>query len=120
MQLFSASFMEEILPDETILALRHHGQGRQIDPVTALKRTKEISGELGALIPPVKSMFHIIWFPEGDYWYNYQAYIRLDCPIPDSLLNYVLWYRSLLMENLTLSEGWFIETKPTIVKLWDS
>jgi len=112
--------MEEFLPDETILALRHHGQGRQIDPVTALRQAKDIFDEVGALIPPVNSMFCIIWFPEGDFWYNYQVYIRLDCPIPDSLLNYVSWYRPLLMEDLTLSEGRFIETEPTIVKLWDN
>jgi len=43
MQLCPASNMAEILPDETILALRHHEQGRQIDPIAALRQAKEIS-----------------------------------------------------------------------------
>ena len=119
MQLYSASNMEEILPDETILALWHQGQGRQIDPVAALRQAKEIFNTVGALIPPVNVMFRIIWLPEGEHWYNYQAYIRFGYSIPDPLLNYVLWYRTLLMEDLELSEGQFIETESTIVKLWD-
>jgi len=119
-QLCSESNMDELYPDETILALRHHGQGRQIDPFAALRQAKEMFNTVGALIPPVNSIFRIIWFPEGDYWYNYQAYIHFDYFIPDSLLDHVSWYRSLLMEDLTLSEGQFIETEPTIVKLRDS
>jgi len=115
----SASNMEEILPDETILALRHHGQGRQIDHVAALRQAKEIFNTVGALIPPVNVMFRITWFPEGEHWYNYQAYIRFDYSIPDPLLSYVSWYQTLLMEDLELSEGRFIETEPTIVKLWE-
>jgi len=118
MQLCSSSNMEEILLDETILALRHHGQSRQIDPVAALRQAKEIFNPVGALIPPVNAMFRIIWLPEGEHWYNYQAYICFDYSIPDPLLNYILWYQTWLMEDLELSEGWFIETEPTIVKLW--
>jgi len=119
-QLCSESNMDELYLDETIVALRYYGQGPQIDPFAALRQAKEIFNTVGALIPPVNSMFRFIWFPEGDYWYNYQAYIRFDYSIPDSLLNHVSCYRSLLMEDLTLSEGRFIETEPTIVKLWDS
>ena len=119
-QLYSESNMDELYLDETILALRHHGQGWQIDPFAALRQAKEIFNTVGAFIPPVNSMFHIIWFPGGDYWYNYQAYIRFDYSLLDSLLNHVSWYLSLLMEDLILSEGRFIKTEPTIVKVWDS
>jgi len=54
--------MEEVLRDETILALRHHGQGRQLDPVSALPQAEDIFNDSGALLPPDNATFRLIWF----------------------------------------------------------
>jgi len=37
-----ASNMDEILQQETILALSRHGQGQRLDPVSALRQAEEI------------------------------------------------------------------------------
>jgi len=58
-----------------------------------------------------------VWFTGRDQWYYNQFYIRFEFPAPDLLRGQVAWDRSLLLEDLELSEGRFIETEPPIVKL---
>jgi len=111
---------EEVFRDETILALNRHGQGRRLDPVSALRQAENIFHDSGALPPPDNATFRLVWFTGRDRWYCNQFYIWFEFPAPDPLRDYVAWDRSLLMEDLELSEGRFIETEPTIVKLWDS
>ena len=110
---------EEIVQDKTILAPSRLGQGREVDPVSALQQAGEIFNHTGALRPPANAAFRIVWFPEGDHWYNYQVYIRFEYTVPDPLRDHVAWYWTLLLEDLELSEGRFIETEPTLVKLWE-
>jgi len=69
--------MEEVLHDETILALRRHGQGRQLDPVSALPQAEDIFNDSGALLPPDNATFRLIWFLGRDQWYYHEFYIRL-------------------------------------------
>jgi len=73
----------------------------------------------GALLPPDNVMFLLVWCTGRDGWYYNQFYIRFEFPAPDPLHDYVNWDRSLQMEDLELSDGRFIETELTIVKLWD-
>jgi len=54
-----------------------------------------------------------------DQWYYNQVHFRFEHPALDSLRDYSILDRSLLLEDLQLSEGRFIETEPTIVKLWN-
>jgi len=115
-----ASNMDEILQQEAILALSRHGQGRQLDPVSALRQAEESFNDSGALLPANNATFRLVWFLGRDQWYYNDVYIRFGYPVPDPLRDYVDWDRSLLLEDLELSEGRFIETEPTIVKLWDS
>jgi len=111
---------EEIFQDETVLALSRHGQGRRLDPFSALHQAEEIFNGSGALFPPNNATFRLVWFLGRDRWYYNEVYIRFEYPAPDPLRDYVSWDCSLLLEDLELSEGLFIETEPTIVKLWDS
>jgi len=110
---------EEVFRDETILAISRHGQGRRLDPISALRQAENIFHSSGALPPPDNAAFRLVWFTGRDRWYYNQFYIRFEFPAPDPLRNYVAWDRSLLMDDLELSEGRFIETEPTIVTLWD-
>jgi len=67
----SALDMEEVLCDETILALNRHGQGWRLDPVSALRQAEEIFNHSGALLPPNNATFRLVWFLERDRWcYN--------------------------------------------------
>jgi len=61
-----------------------------------------------------------VWFTGRDRWYYNQFYIRFEFPAPDLLRGQVAWGQSLLLEDLELSKGRFIETEPTTVKLWGS
>jgi len=95
---------EEIFQDETVLALSRHGQGRRLDPVSALHQAEDIFNDSGALLPPENATFRLVWFLGRDRWYYNEVYIRFEYPAPDSLRDYVSWDRSLLLEDLELSE----------------
>ena len=116
----SASNVSEVLQDATILALSRNGQGQQLDPFSALRQAESIINHSGALPPPNNVTFRLVWFTGRDRWYYNQCYIRFEFPPPDLLRGQVAWDRSLLLEDLELSEGQFVETEPTIVKLWGS
>jgi len=107
--------MDEVLRNETILAL----QGRRLDPVSALGQAEDICEYSGALPPPNNAVFRLVWFVGRDLHYYHRIYIRYEYPIPDSLRVHVAWDRSQLLGDLELSEGLFIKTEPTIVKLWE-
>jgi len=111
---------KEIFQDEAVLALSRHGQGRWLDPVSALRQAEETFNHSGALLPPNNATFWLVWFLGRDRWYYNEVYIWFGYPAPDPLRDYVSWDRSLLSEDLGLSEARFIETEPTTVKLWDS
>ena len=114
MYLSSALDAEAILQDETILAL----QGRRLDPISALQQAEDID-YCGALLPPDNAAFRLIWFTGRERRYHNQVYIWFEYPAPYPLRAHVTWDRSQLLGDLELSEGRFIETEPTIVKLWD-
>jgi len=116
----STSNVGEVLQHETILLLSRNGQGQQLDPFSALCQAESIIDHSGALPPPNNATFRLVWFTGRDRWYYNQVYIRFEFPAPDLLRGQVTWDRSLLLEDLELSEGRFIETEPTIVELWDS
>jgi len=59
MQLPSSMFIEEVLRNETILAL----QGRRLDPISALRQAEDIFDNSGALLPPDNATFRLVWFP---------------------------------------------------------
>jgi len=115
MQLSSALDIDGILRNETILAL----QGRRLDPISALRQAEDIFDYSGALLPPNNAVFRMVWFLGRDLHYHHRVYIRYEYPIPDPLRVHVAWDRSRLLGDLELSEGRFIETEPTIVKLWE-
>ena len=115
MQLSSALDMDEVLRKETILAL----QSRRLDPVSALRQAEDIFDYSGALPPPNNAVFRLVWFLGRDQHYHHRIYIWYEYPITDSLRVHVAWDRSRLLGDLELSEGRFIETEPTIVKLWE-
>jgi len=117
MPLSSGLNAEEIFRNETDLALSRYRRGQRLDPVSALHQAEDIFNYCGALLPPDNSAFRLVWFMGEDQWYYNQVYIRFEHPAPDSLRDYTIWDRSLLSEDLQLSEGRFIETEPTIVKL---
>jgi len=116
----SASNFGEVLQHETILALSRNGQGQQQYPFSALRQAESIIDHSGALPPPNNSTFRLVWFTGRDRWYYNQFYIRFEFPAPDLLRGQVAWGQSLLLEDLELSKGRFIETEPTTVKLWGS
>ena len=105
---------EEIFQDETVLALSRHRQGRRLDPVSALRQAEDIFNDSGALLPPENATFRLVWFLGRDRWYYNEVYIRFEYPAPSPLWDYVSWDRSLLLEDLELSEGRFIETEPLL------
>jgi len=115
MYLSSVLDAEEILQNETILAI----QGRRLDPISALQQAEDIFDYSVALLPPDNATFRLVWFTGRERWYHNQVYIRFEYPAPDPLRAHVAWDRSRLLGVLELSEGRFIETEPTIVKLWD-
>jgi len=116
----SASNLGKVLQHEKILTLSRNRQGQQLDSFSALRQVQSIINQSGALHPPNNATFRLVWFTGRDRWYYNQFYIRFEYPAPDLLRNQVTCDRSLLVEDLELSEGRFIETEPTIVKLWDS
>ena len=115
MYLPSVLDVEEILQKETILAL----QGRRLDPISALQQAQDIFDYRGALLPLDNAAFRLVWFTGMERWYHNQVYIWFEYPSPDPLCAHVAWDRSRLLGDLELSKGRFIETEPTIVKLWD-
>jgi len=108
-------FIEEVLRNETILAL----QGRRLDPISTLREAEDIFDYSGAILPPDNAAFRLVWFLGRELQYHNRVYIRYEYPAPDPLHAHVAWDRSRVMGDLELSEGRFIETEPTIVKLWD-
>jgi len=108
-------FTEAVLRNETILAL----QGRQHDPISALRQAENIFDYSGALLPPNNAVFRLVWFLGRDLQYHNRVYIRHEYPVPDSVHAHVAWDRSRLLGDLEFSEGHFIETEPTIAKLWE-
>ena len=103
MYLSSVLDAEEILQNETILAL----QGRRLDPVSAPRQAEDIFDYSGALLPPDNAVFLLVWFLGRNLHYHYRIYIRYEHPIPDSLRVLVTWDRSRLLGDLELSEGSF-------------
>jgi len=49
-------FIEEVLHNETILAL----QGRPLDPISALRQAEDIFDYSGALLPPDNVTFRLV------------------------------------------------------------
>jgi len=115
MQLPSSMFIEEVLHNETILAL----QGRRLDPISALRQAEDIFDYTGALLPPDNATFRLIWFTGREQRYHNRICIRFEYPAPDPLRAHLAWDRLRLLGDLELSDGRFIETEPTIVKFWD-
>jgi len=56
MYLSSVLNAEEILKNETILAL----QGRRLDPISALQQAEDIFDYSGALLPPDNAAFRLV------------------------------------------------------------
>ena len=110
---------EEMLEGETVLALDIYREGPQLDPIAALDQADEIFEDFGALPPPVNTIFRLVWFLGGDMWYCNQLYIRYAYPPPAAVEEFVVWDRALLLDDLELSEGRFLETEPSIIRLWD-
>ena len=115
MQLSSALDIDEVLRNETILAL----QGRRLDPISALRQAEDIFDYSGALRPPDNAAFCLVWFTGREQRYHNRIYIRFEYLVPDLLRTHVVWDRSRLLGDLESSDGRFIETEPTIVKFWD-
>ena len=57
---------EEVFQDEIILAFSRHGQGRRLDPVSALHQAENIFHSSGALPPPDNAVFRLVWFTGRD------------------------------------------------------
>ena len=108
-------FTEEVLRNETILAL----QDRRLDPISALRQAEGIFDYSGALLPPNNAVFRLVWFFGRNLHYHHRVYIQYEYPIPNFLCVHATWDRSRLLGDLELSEGRFIETEPVIVKLWE-
>jgi len=87
MQLLSLMFIEEVLCNETILAL----QGRQLDPISALRQAEDIFDYSGALLPPDNATFRLLWFTGREQRYHNRIYIRFEYPAPDPLCAHVAW-----------------------------
>jgi len=79
MQLPSSMFIEEVLRNETILAL----QGRQLDPISALRQAEDIFNYSGALRPPENATFRLVRFTGREQQYHNRIYIRFEYPAPD-------------------------------------
>ena len=117
-QLTPETNAEEVFQNETVLALSRYRRGRRLDPVSALYQAEDIFNYCRARLPPDNAAFRLVWFLGEDQGYYNQVYIRFEHPASDAIRNYTTWDRSLLLEDLQTSEGRFIETEPTIVKLW--
>jgi len=118
MQLSSGLNAEEIFQNETVLTLSRYRRGQRLDPVSALHQVEDIFNNCGAILPLDNAAFRLVWFMGEDQWYYNQVYIRFEHPASDAICSFTIWDRSLLLEDLQTSEGRFIETEPTIVKLW--
>ena len=78
MQLPSSTFIEEVLRNETILALL----GRRLDPISALRPTKDIFDYSGAILPPDNVVFRLVWFLGRDLQYRNRVCIRSSIRYP--------------------------------------
>jgi len=100
MQLSSGFNAEEIFRNETILVLSRYRRGQRLDPVSTLRQAEDIFNHCGALLPPGNAAFRLVWFMGEEQWYYNQVYFRFEHPAPDSLRDYTIWDRSLLLEDL--------------------
>jgi len=94
-------------------------QRRRLDPISALRQAEDIFDNSEALLPPDNAAFRLVWFTGREQRYHSRIYIRFEYPTPDPLCAHVAWDRLRLLGDLELSDGRFVETKPTIVKFWD-
>jgi len=111
--LLSTTMNKEIFQDETILAL----QGRQLDPITALRQAKDIFKYRGAMPPSNLALFRLISFTgKGRHYHNW-TYIRFSFPVPEQLRTHNSWDLPRFIKDFETSGRQFIETEPTVIRL---
>jgi len=118
MRLLPGLNVEEVFKNETVLALSRYQRGHRLDPVSALYQTEDIYKYCNATLPPDNVAFRLVWFLGEDSWQHNAVYIRFDQPASEAIRSFTTWDCSLLLDDLQMSEGRFIETEPTIVKDW--
>jgi len=104
---------EEILQDETILAL----QGHHLDPITALRQAKDIFKHSGAIPLSNLALFRLIWFTGRARHYHNCTYIRFSFPVPEQLQTHNSWDLPRFIKDLETSGRQFIETEPIVIRL---
>ena len=118
MQLAPNLNVEEAFQNDTVLALSRYRRGHRLDLVSTLHQAEDIFNYCEVILPPDNMAFRLVWFVGENDWYYNQVNIRFEHPTSDAIRSFTTWDRSLLVEDLQTSEGRFIETEPTIVKLW--
>jgi len=109
---------EEVFQSETVLALSRYQRRHRLDPLSALYQAEDIFKYCGAPLPPDNVKLGSLWFLNEEDWQHNNVYICFDHPSSEAIKSFTPWDCSLLLEDLLISEGKFLETKPTIVKYW--